>query len=72
MQLGFEVPDSRANFLFARSNRMDGEALYLALKERGVLVRHFKKERIHDYVRITVGTKNQMECLIREIEDLLS
>lgn len=72
MQLGFEVPDSRANFLFARSNRMDGEALYLALKERGVLVRHFKKERIRDYVRITVGTKNQMECLIREIEDLLS
>ena len=72
LQLGFEVPDSLANFLFARTARMDGEALYLALKARGVLVRHFGKARIRDYVRITVGAREQMERLIREIEDLLA
>lgn len=69
--LGFTVLDSKANFLFATSDRIDGETLYLELKKRGVLVRHFTKPRIAPYVRITVGTKAQMEILIQNIKKLL-
>ena len=72
IQLGFEVTDSRSNFLFARSDRISGNDLYLRLKERGVLVRHFEKERIADYVRITVGTRDQMERLLSEIRTVFS
>ena len=72
MKLGFEVTDSRSNFLFARCDRISGNDLYLCLKERGVLVRHFSKERIDDYVRITVGTRSQMERLLNEIRAILS
>ncbi len=71
-RLGFTVTDSMSNFLFARSDRMGGEAFYLALKERGILVRHFDKPRIADWVRITVGTKEQMEALIRTTESLMT
>ena len=69
--LGFEVTDSLSNFLFARSDRIDGGTLYRALKERGILVRHFEKPRISDYVRITIGTGEQMEALIRETAEIL-
>ena len=69
--LGFEVTDSRSNFIFARTDRIDGEALYRGLKERGILVRHFDKPRISAYVRITVGTREQMEAFLRETRSLL-
>ncbi|MER2235568.1 MAG: histidinol-phosphate transaminase, partial [Candidatus Limivicinus sp.] len=70
-RLGFEVTDSRSNFLFARSPAIPGGELYRALKERGILVRHLKGPRLDPYVRITVGTREQMEALIRETENLL-
>ena len=69
--LGFEVLDSRANFLFARSNRVDGGELYQALKVRGVLVRHFTAPRIADFNRITIGTPEQMDVLIQKIQEIL-
>lgn len=69
--LGFEVLDSRANFLFARSERISGEELYLKLKARGILIRHFSKERIKEFNRITVGTREQMEALINAISDII-
>ena len=71
--LGFTVPDSRANFLFARSGRIEGKTLYEGLKARGILVRHFDAPRIAPFVRITVGTREQMEhliCQIREMEEI--
>ncbi len=70
-ELGFMVTDSRSNFLFARSDRIPGSDYYRLLKERGILVRHFDKPRIKDFVRITVGTMEQMQALIRETEQLL-
>ena len=70
-RLGFSVLNSSANFLFAKSDRISGEELYLKLKNSGILVRHFKKEKIKDFNRITIGTLDQMQALIKEIERLL-
>jgi len=70
-KLGFTVLDSKANFVFAKSDNVDGEKLYKELKARGVLVRHFTKARIAPYVRITVGTLQQMKTLIEKIKEIL-
>ena len=70
-ELGFEVTNSKANFIFAKSDKIGGKELYLKLRERGILVRHFDKEKIKDYNRITVGTREEMESLIGAITDIL-
>jgi len=62
--LGFEVLPSAANFVFARHPRRSGAELASALRERGVLVRHFNKPRIADFLRITVGSEEQCARLI--------
>lgn len=69
--LGFTVLPSQANFLFARHERADGKALYLKLKELGILVRHFDKERLRDYNRITIGSREQMQALIQALQQIL-
>ena len=70
--LGFTVIPSKANFLFAKHPAIGGKQLYLTLKERGILIRHFDKPRIRDYNRITVGTKEQMETLVSSIKQILN
>ena len=70
-RLGFECTDSKTNFLFAGHPRLDGKWLYEQLKERGILIRHFEKERIRNYNRITIGSKEQMQILIDKIGELL-
>ncbi len=70
--MGFEVLPSRANFLFARSPAVSGAELYRKLKARGVLVRHFDKERIRDFTRITIGTRGQMDILLAAVRGILT
>ena len=70
-KLGFEVLDSKTNFLFVKSNVVAGEELYQKLKARGVLVRHFRGERICEYNRITIGTQEQMNVLLQNIKEII-
>ena len=70
-ELGFTMTDSKANFLFAKHPGIPGEELYLKLKKRGVLVRHFAKDRIGDHVRITIGTLDDMKSLIAAVKAIL-
>lgn len=70
-QLGFVVVPSKANFIFAKSNKIGGGALYEQLKKRGILVRHFADEKIKDYNRITIGTPEDMHVLVDTIKTIL-
>ncbi len=71
LALGFSVLPSSANFLFARHGALGGRDFYLALKERGVLVRHFESPRIADYNRITVGSAAEMQEFLRITKEIL-
>ena len=69
--LGFEVLPSRSNFLFACRRGLDGGRYYRMLKERGVLIRHFGQERIRNWVRISIGSPEQMRILLQKTEEIL-
>lgn len=71
IKMGFEVLPSKANFVFARSGEIEGEKLYRLLRENGILVRHFNKERIRDFIRVTIGTKDQMKAFLSEVRYIL-
>ena len=70
-KLGFAVLDSKANFLFAKTEKVSGEKLYKRLKEKGVLVRHLRGERTEEYNRITIGTKEQMQIFLAKVKEVL-
>lgn len=61
--LGFSFADSMANFIFAKHESADAKELFEALKEEGIYVRYFNKPRINQYLRITIGTDEEMETL---------
>ena len=69
--LGFDVLDSKTNFVFVKCDKIDGERLYKKLRERGILVRHFTKPDIAQYNRITIGTMAQMETLVANVKEIL-
>ena len=69
-RLGFIFPDSRANFVFARHPQMDGAQLFVRLRENGVCVRRWDRERIREYLRITIGTPQQMEIVTAALEEI--
>ena len=68
---GFETTESRANFLFVRHPAFTGSALRDGLRQRRILIRWFDQERIRNWSRITVGTMEQMEALIRAVDQML-
>ncbi len=69
--LGFIFTDSKANFVFAKHEKISGQALYDALRTRGILVRHFTKPLIAEYNRITVGTREEMQALVDAIRNIM-
>ena len=70
-KLGFEMTDSMGNFLFARHPAVSGKEIYMRLRGRGILVRHFDKAPIEDYNRITVGTIEDMKALVEALADIV-
>jgi histidinol-phosphate aminotransferase len=70
--LGFEVLTSAANFVFARHPHHDAEKSALALRQRGIIVRHFKAPRIDQFLRITIGTDEQCHALIAALREIVS
>ncbi len=71
-ELGFQVLPSAANFLFARHPGHDGAALAAALRERSIIVRHFRQARIDQFLRITVGTETQCARLVEALQAILA
>ena len=67
----FTVVPSKANFVFAKSDRISGLKLYESLKKKGVLIRHFESEKIKEYNRITIGTRKEMEIFIKKVAEIL-
>ena len=70
-ELGFTVLPSKANFIFVKTDKMDGGELYKTLKAKGILVRHFTNLRICQFNRVTIGTKKQMETFIDTLKEVI-
>ena len=68
-KLGFETLPSSANFIFTTNKNIDAKDLFEYLKERRIFVRYFNKPRINQYLRITIGTQEQMEALVKAIKE---
>ncbi|MBQ8210415.1 MAG: histidinol-phosphate transaminase [Clostridia bacterium] len=68
---GFTTIDSKTNFIFTKLSSISGADYYKALREKNILVRHFGNERIKDYVRITIGSLEQMQALIDATDEIL-
>lgn len=70
--LGFEMPESKANFLFMRHKKKGAEEIFEKLKEKGILVRHFNKPRINNYLRVSIGTDDEMKLFIDALKEIVS
>ena len=69
--IGFSVIPSLANFVLVKHDKISGGEYYKALKNKNILIRHFENERIKDYVRITIGKKQEMDELIRATKTIM-
>ena len=71
-ELGFDGPESGANFVMVKHKTLSGDEVNRKLREKGILVRHFTSERIRDYNRITIGTRQDMEQLIHTLKEIVN
>lgn len=71
-KLGFQFTDSKANFIFATHPEYDAKELFEALKKENIYVRYWNSERINQYLRITVGTREEMEALLTFFKKLIN
>ena len=70
-ELGFTFGDSKTNFIFAKHETEDAEDIFEKLREKHIFVRHFTSERIRNYLRISIGTQEEMETFIEELKNIL-
>ena len=70
-KLGFITTDSKTNFVFATHPDIGGEEIYTKVRERGILIRYFKKDRIKNYNRITIGTMEEMKALAEALAEIV-
>ena len=66
-KLGFKVIPSKSNFLFISHKNIKAEQLYVSLKQNGILVRYFNKPRIDNYLRVTIGTGEEIDALLKTL-----
>ncbi len=71
-KLGFSFPDSKTNFIFATHESVPAEEIFLALRAKDIYVRHWNKPRISNYLRITVGTDEEMDSLLAFLKEYLN
>ena len=71
-EMGFVFPPSKANFVFVKHPAISGDELFAKLRARGIVVRHWNKPRIREYLRITIGTDAQMDEVIRALREIIS
>ena len=71
-KLGFSFPESKANYLFTTHESIPASELFIALRKENILVRYFNKPRINNYLRITIGTDEEMISLLKSLEYIIS
>ena len=71
-KLGFSFEDSKSNFIFATHKSVPAGKIFQALRERHIYVRYFEKPRIDNYLRITIGTREEMQTLFDFLKDYLN
>lgn len=71
-RLGFSFRDSQTNFIFATHESVPAQTIFDALREKHIFVRHFGQKRIDNYLRISIGTQDEMERFIRETEQIIA
>ena len=71
-QLGFSVLPSQANFIFARPNRKPAKHVFERLREKNILVRYFDKPKIDEYLRISIGSQQEMEALVKAMQEIVA
>lgn len=71
-ELGFSFGDSKTNFIFAKHDTVDAEEIFEKLRDKHIFVRHFTGERIKNHLRISIGTKEEMEILIDELNKIVT
>lgn len=70
-ELGFNVLDSKSNFIFISHKNVFAEDIYVKLRENGILVRYFKTDLINNYIRVTIGTDEEMNIFVEKIENII-
>lgn len=71
-ELGFDFPDSMSNFIFASHKKIPAEEIFEELKKKNIFVRYWNKPRINNYLRITIGTDEEMEKLFEALESIVN
>ena len=69
---GFIVTDSKANFIFISNTLYNAKDIFLELRKRGILVRHFSLPRIQEYLRVSIGSDEDMDNFLNAIKDIIS